>query len=201
MKGFSDEERERIETALLREAREEFARYGFERTRIKDITETVEIGTSTFYQFFESKDELYVAVLQREDERIRSEILSVVDSADSFEAEIRVIVEFFFDELESNQLYYTAIVEEGGPFASPLPEERGQQSYNRTTETFVELAQRWTEDERFRADDPTVLMNTFRSLAPIATQKQQIDRLSGEGAYETMRELLIETLVDGLLVD
>ncbi|MCW8172898.1 hypothetical protein D8S78_14755 [Natrialba swarupiae] len=33
-----------------------FARFGLERTRIKDITEAVGIGTSTFYQFSTRKN-------------------------------------------------------------------------------------------------------------------------------------------------
>ncbi|MFO8116319.1 MAG: TetR/AcrR family transcriptional regulator, partial [Halorubrum sp.] len=45
MSGFSDAERERIRGELVAAGRELFERFGFERTRIKDVTEAVGIGT------------------------------------------------------------------------------------------------------------------------------------------------------------
>jgi len=70
MTRFSDDDRDRIRAELVEAGRDLFARHGFDRTRVRDVTEAVGIGTSTFYQFFDAKEDLYLAVLLVERDRI-----------------------------------------------------------------------------------------------------------------------------------
>jgi AcrR family transcriptional regulator len=69
MKGFSDERRTHIRRELLEEGRKLFTRYGLRKTTMADLTGPVDIAPSTFYQFFDSKEELYIKILEREGER------------------------------------------------------------------------------------------------------------------------------------
>jgi AcrR family transcriptional regulator len=66
MKGFSDEERDRIRETLMDDGRDLFERYGLQKTTIADLTDAAGIADSTFYRFFDSKEELYFEILQRE---------------------------------------------------------------------------------------------------------------------------------------
>lgn len=93
MRGFSDDERDEIEEALVDTARELFTRYGFQKTAIQDITEPVGIAEGTFYRFFDSKSGLYTEILIRENETlidtVETELESIDDPAARLERFVR----------------------------------------------------------------------------------------------------------------
>jgi AcrR family transcriptional regulator len=55
---------ERTRAALLRSARTVFARTGFQEARITDIVEGAEMAHGTFYTHFDSKEDIFLAVLK-----------------------------------------------------------------------------------------------------------------------------------------
>lgn len=56
---------------LVDSARKLFAKNGFENTTMNDIAEQASKGRRTLYTYFKSKDEVYLAVIQTELERLR----------------------------------------------------------------------------------------------------------------------------------
>jgi AcrR family transcriptional regulator len=57
--------RERTRARLVEAARAVFARQGVDATRINDITEEADVGFGSFYNYFESKDAIVVAVVEQ----------------------------------------------------------------------------------------------------------------------------------------
>lgn len=98
MKGFSDEKRDLLREELLDTARKQFARYGLDKTTIADLTGPVDIAPSTFYQFFDSKDECYLAVLDRETERFYERAIAPLEETDDPERAIREYLRITFEE-------------------------------------------------------------------------------------------------------
>ncbi|AKH98529.1 TetR/AcrR family transcriptional regulator [Halanaeroarchaeum sulfurireducens] len=200
MKGFSDAERERIRADLIEAGRRLFTDLGLERTRISDLTDAVGIGTSTFYQFFDSKGALYLAVLHHESERIVEDYERKLADAPTLEAEVRLGLASLFEELENNQLFYRSIVEnERQVLLRRLPAERQQERYRETNETLVALAERWTGRPRFRADDPETVVGLIRMLTQVVRLREEFKTLDTETEYGQARDLLIDVLVAGLV--
>ncbi|TKX74439.1 TetR/AcrR family transcriptional regulator [Halorubrum sp. GN11_10-6_MGM] len=104
MTRFSNEDRERIRGDLVEAGHDCFARFGFDRTRVSDVTDVVGIGTSTFYQFFNSKEELYLAVLLNEREHMFETLESAVAEAATPREEAEAILRTTFGEVRSNPL-------------------------------------------------------------------------------------------------
>jgi AcrR family transcriptional regulator len=50
--------------AILAAARERFARFGYDRTRIRDVAEDAGVDAALVHYFFKSKDGLFVAAMQ-----------------------------------------------------------------------------------------------------------------------------------------
>ena len=200
MKGFSDTERDRIRADLIEAGRVLFADLGLDRTRISDLTDAVGIGTSTFYQFFDSKEALYLAVLHHESERIMVDYERKLADAPTLEAEVRLGMESLFDELENNQLFYRSIVEnERQVLLGRLSAERQQEHYRETNETLVALAERWTGRPRFRAEDPETVVGLIRMLTQVVRLREEFETLDTETEYGQTRDLLIDVLVAGLV--
>ena len=60
----TSERGQRTRAALVRAARHVFERDGYLNARVTDITETANVASGTFYTYFNSKDEIFEAVVE-----------------------------------------------------------------------------------------------------------------------------------------
>ena len=201
MKGFSDSERDRIREGLIKTGREQFSAFGHDRTRISDLTDEVDIATSTFYQFFDSKEALYLKILGREQSRMADELEELLEAAVDLRSEVLAGIEYFFKELETNPLYYRLIVEEDiRPLHTEASEAGLKAYYEEQFRMFKPHAERWTDNDEFRIDDPEELVGLFRLLSFTIVAKETFDGL-GPSRLDDAHEALVASLVDGLFFD
>jgi AcrR family transcriptional regulator len=73
---FTEIEKKKIKRTLQKTARKLFVRFGLSKTTIRDITEEVGIGKGSFYQFYNSKGDIFLDVYQLERENIVKKMLS-----------------------------------------------------------------------------------------------------------------------------
>ena len=200
MSGFSDEERERIRAELVAAGRELFERFGFERTRIKDITEAVDIGTSTFYRFYDSKEALYVDVLVAEREALEASIAEAVAAADTPREEVQVLLKTTLREVRSNPLISSLIVDgELRALQDRIADaEGGDGMASAASGSSLPFAARWADLDAFRYDDPQLIDQLFVSLVFTARSRNAPIGADSDESYERVEDALIETIVDGL---
>ncbi|MGM0399457.1 MAG: TetR/AcrR family transcriptional regulator, partial [Halobacteriota archaeon] len=179
MKGFSDEERAQIREDLIVAGRDLFTTMGLERTRVKDLTDEVGIGTSTFYQFFDSKGTLYLTVLNDEVERIAREYEGVLEDAPDLRTEVHHGLDALFEELETNPLFYRAVVEnEHQQLIRRLSPEQQRENFPGRADSLMTLAERWTRRSNFRLDDPEAVVDLLRMLSQTVRMREQFQTLS-----------------------
>ncbi|WP_096393912.1 TetR/AcrR family transcriptional regulator [Halorubrum trapanicum] len=204
MSRFSDQEKERIRSQLIEAGRELFAQYGFDRTRISDLTAEADIGTSTFYQFFDSKEELYFRVLLREREELEKKIAETVAEGETPREEVQLVLETTFNEVQSNPLISALIVE------GELRELQDRLAAAEMEKPFVEeqcssvaltFSERWAELESFRYDDPALIDQLFTSIVFTVRSQNAPIGSSNEIDYDHVEDALIETIVDGLFTE
>lgn len=203
MKGFNDSERDRIREGLIDAGREQFSTFGIGRTRISDLTDEVGIATSTFYQFFDSKETLYLEILQREQRRVAEGFEAAIAEAPNLQAEVAAGFEYFFSELESNQIYYNLIVmDDLQPLFSGVSETKLESFYRDQLKVFEPSINRWTEADDFRIDDPAELLGIFRLLSFTIVAKERFqDTDASLNGFDAAHKTLIETIADGLFID
>lgn len=66
---------------IVNEARELFARKGYDNVSVNDIASACDIGRRTVYTYFTGKDEIYMAVIETELERLMA-LMAAVAQAD-----------------------------------------------------------------------------------------------------------------------
>ncbi|MGB9202198.1 TetR/AcrR family transcriptional regulator, partial [Methanobacterium sp.] len=66
-KTFTDKEKEIIRKTLISQGKILFSKYGLKKTSITELTNIAGIAQGTFYNFFESKEELYFEILEQEE--------------------------------------------------------------------------------------------------------------------------------------
>ena len=81
-KGFSDEEKARIQANLLAQGRRLFGAHGLRKTNVEDLTRAVGISKGAFYLFYESKEALFFEIIQQFETDYRARMLDGLGQAD-----------------------------------------------------------------------------------------------------------------------
>ncbi|AKB81872.1 Transcriptional regulator, TetR family [Methanosarcina barkeri 3] len=75
MRSFTSEEREIIRNKIIDRGKECFAIYGIKKTSIEDLTRDLGIAKSSFYSFFNSKEDLFLQIYTEEREALKGNLL------------------------------------------------------------------------------------------------------------------------------
>jgi AcrR family transcriptional regulator len=78
-KAFTEHEKDLIGKRLLEQGYKLFSVYGLRKTNIEEIAQAAGISKGAFYNFYESKEALFMDVIEQAEIRLRQEILAVVD--------------------------------------------------------------------------------------------------------------------------
>jgi AcrR family transcriptional regulator len=78
-KAFTQHEKELIKQRLLGQGHTLFSTYGLKKTNVEEIAKASGISKGAFYKFFDSKEELFMDVLEQAEIHLRQEILAVID--------------------------------------------------------------------------------------------------------------------------
>lgn len=211
MRGFSDDERDRIREELIETGRELLLTYGPKKTTVEDITDPVGIAKPTFYQFFDAKSDLYIVILERElqeyMETARSELEGVTDPKEALKRLFWSYAEFG----DGNEFIQQTVIR--GNYQDMIGSTSSKQ-LDKLVRTemagFIPLI----EDIQRRSDGPlsemeplTVLGIMGSSIGLLVLHKDEYEQYEGqfegieEGYYHHMQDTLITTLARGLTVE
>jgi AcrR family transcriptional regulator len=78
-KAFTQHEKEVIGKRLLEQGTRMFSAHGLRKTNIEEIANAAGISKGAFYIFYESKEALFMDVIEEAEKRVRKDILEVID--------------------------------------------------------------------------------------------------------------------------
>jgi AcrR family transcriptional regulator len=78
-KGFTDNEKKLIGEKLLEAGHKLFAVYGLKKTNVEELAKAAGISKGAFYIFHESKEALFMDVVEQAEKRVRKEVLAAID--------------------------------------------------------------------------------------------------------------------------
>jgi len=76
---FSDHEKDLIRHDLLQQGYKLFAAYGLKKTSVEELARAAGISKGAFYLFYDSKEALFMDVVEEAERRFRGEILALID--------------------------------------------------------------------------------------------------------------------------
>ena len=77
--AFTEKEKKIIGGKLLEQGYKKFAIYGLKKTNIEELAKAAGISKGAFYIFYESKEALFMDVIELAEKRFRQEVLEVID--------------------------------------------------------------------------------------------------------------------------
>lgn len=101
--------KEEFRKKIIVSAGQIFSRYGFRKTTMDEIARALKMGKSSVYYYFESKEEIFEAVVRHEANILRNELTTSIKSVDSPVDKMRNYVFVRMKAFEKLSNYYNAI--------------------------------------------------------------------------------------------
>lgn len=196
MAGFSEDEKERIRQALLDAGREYFARFGLDKTTVSELAAEAGISTGSFYAFFDSKERLYLAVLEAEGASVYGEALTALEEPETLEESVVAFMETFFAYAEEEPLIRRLLEGDYRDRLVDAATEAERQQYKaEKVAILAPFVEQWQDAGLARGGDPHVLALAVESTGFILLHEDEFD---DREEYEAVRDTLIELVAAGL---
>jgi TetR/AcrR family fatty acid metabolism transcriptional regulator len=198
MSTIREQKKETTRRKLIEAATAEFAEVGYARANVTRISQKAGFAAGTVYNYFRSKHELLVAVVEHamevHTESIKREIGKLDDPVDK----VKRAVQMDFQFMQQNESLGKVIVREGFA-ADPQNQKEFLGALAPASEIFAEILEQGKREGRFRADlDP--VWTTVLASGMVAYLLLVRWALEDTGmTYEQTAELAIKCFVEGIL--
>ena len=195
-KAFSDKEKELIRSKLVEKGKELFARYGLRKTGIVDLTKAVGIAQGSFYNFFQSKEELYFEIIEQEEQYMKGRLLTKHKVQEDV---TRQSLEAFLTDAfgmvdESTFIKKLMNGEDYEQLLRKLPEERIAKHIETDSDILTPMITMWQKQGAVIDRKPEVIGGLLRAVFTLTLHKKEI----GEDIFQEVLELLIELIAKGM---
>lgn len=200
-RGFTPQERDRISRALLAAGRELFVRQGLRKTALEDLVAPAGIVKSTFYQFFDSKEALYLQLMLDEAGQVKARVIDrALLSTDDTREGLRRFLHATLEILETNPLWRRLVThpEEMAAVAARLDPQRmtalGDNNPATALAAYVVDRQRRGD---LVGDRPEVVVGALQSVLLMPFNSAHIAG-GDDGTYRKTLDLLVDIVATGL---
>ncbi len=182
--------------AILDCAKELFSTKGFKDTGVADITALAGFSVGTFYNYYPSKDKLFVEILEQETSGLMKHIMETIDLDDKPKALIKRLLALNAEGMAENpilkQWYHPEVY---GKIEKLFREEDGLQAMDFLYRDFLELVGKWQAEGKIRSDiDSEMIMAIFGAIIRIGYHKEEI----GLKYFPALQDHLTDFVLDGL---
>jgi AcrR family transcriptional regulator len=102
-------DKDEVKEAIVNVARHIFSRFGFKKTTMDEIAIASRKGKSSIYYYFASKEEIFQAVVEKEAEILKQELIKAFNETDNPEQKLKMHVLIRMRTMEKLANFYSAI--------------------------------------------------------------------------------------------
>lgn len=183
---------------ILRCGRELFRTKGFKDTNVADIMKMAGLGTGTFYNYYSSKDKLFMDIFLEENVKLKKSIIKSIDLEGD---PVNVMKEIIF--LNNQGMNSNPILKEWynksafNKIEKIYREENGLQNVDFVYDSFIEVVKKWQSNGKMRNDiNAEMIMGIFAALINVDTHKEEIGLQYFPFVLEYLGEFVMKGLMD-----
>lgn len=185
---------------IRRCGKELFSLKGYKDTNVADITRMAGMATGTFYNYYSSKDKLFMDIFLEENVKLKKRIMESID----MERDPAVIImETIARNLEGMRedpilrQWYNR--ETFGRIEQSYREENGLEHVDFLYDAFIDLVSQWQARGKMRSDiDAEMIMAIFAALINIDTHKEEIGLKYFPEVQEHLTGFVLKGLMKGM---
>ncbi len=194
---FSEEEKKQIRLKLLEEGKKLFIRFGLKKTGVTELTNAAGISQGAFYLFFNSKEELYFAILELEEQAVREKFLRWFSEEETltlarFKDFLRLAVKAFEENPLLRRLWLEREIDD---LLRRLPPELMEKHTLNDTAVLEPLIKNWQDAGYMVKGSPEVITGVIRTLFLLPLHYREI----GEDLFPEVLEMYIDFIAGGLI--
>jgi len=176
--------------------KELFSTNGFKDTNISDITKKAGIAVGTFYNYYPSKEKLFLEIFLEENVKLKRRLMDSLDLKDEplplLKKLLALNIEGMYSDPILSQWYNKDVF---GKLERLYREENGIDKVDFLYGSFTELFRRWQEEGTIRSDlDLDLIMALFTAIVTVDTHKEEI----GVHHFPQLLDYLAEFVIKGL---
>ncbi len=189
---------------ILEAARDVFFRDGFMQANLDEVAEKAGVAKGTLYRYFESKAELYVAVLAHNGAIFEEKMRETLDDSLPVPEQVRRTSRFYFDHYVGNRDYFQIFwAIENQPVIGDLPQpvvDEVSRLWERCLTIFAGTIERGVQDGSFRGCDSWEVANLLWTVAngliqsDRSTTRRQLRRAALDTAFDDAVEIMLRGL-------
>ncbi len=194
-RAFEDAERNRLRAALLAAGLKRFEREGLRAARIDDLCRDVGIAKGSFYAFFPSKEELFMALVEKREEKHRADMRRFLRGA---EGGPQAVAGGFFDlivrKIETDPVLNIVLINGEIPYlVRKLGAARFEAGQQADLAFANEAAELWAAEGR-PPIDAGELIGLLTIMMALVTQRRHMTEGQYRPALALLRELFVGRL-------
>ena len=184
---------------IFNSGRELFYSKGFKDTNVSDIAKMAGIGVGTFYNYYSSKEELFLEIYIKENGDLKKRLMESVDLNEDPVTFVTKFVAQNISEMNSNRILKEWYNKD---LFSKLEKYFDEQGGTKSIEELmhggmVELIKKWKTEGKIRADlDDEMIMTIFFAIPYIELHKSEIGIQYFPQIMLYIAELIMKGLTD-----
>ncbi len=185
-------------TLIYDSAKTLFALKGFKDTNISEITKKAGMAVGTFYNYYSSKEKLFMDIFLEENAKLKQTCFQSLDLDQSPLLVVRQMLKLNVEGMKENPIlkewYNKSVFEKLQQF---YREENGINTVDFLYDSFLKLINHWKDQGIMRSDiDSKMIMMIFAAIINVDTHKEEIGLEYFPELLEQMTELIMNSLVD-----
>lgn len=195
-KAFSDHEKETIRAQMHEKGKRFFEKQGLKKTSVDELAEAVDISKGAFYLFYESKEELFLEIMEQLETEIQTSILhfTIAPNQDA-RKNVREMLKSFLLTWDAYPLLKNFGKSDFEYLARKIPHQRIQQHAQRDNDFTRDFLTKIEREGIAVKVSPSVVSNLIKSLFFVSLHREDL----GASAYEESINVLAD-LVAGYIV-
>ncbi|MEK3865729.1 TetR/AcrR family transcriptional regulator [Paenibacillus sp. FSL H7-0716] len=185
-------------TKIYECAKELFSNKGFKDTNVSGITTMAGIAVGSFYNYYPSKEKLFMDIFLEENEKLKKSCMQSLDMSQSPLALIRQMMALNLEGMIANPIlkeWYNKSV--FVKIEQLYREETNIQVNDFLYDSFHEIIKQWQADGKMRSDmDSKMIMMIFGAMINVETHKEEIGLEYFPQLLDNMLELIMKGLTD-----
>jgi len=199
VRSFTDGEREVIKRKIIDRGKDCFARYGIKKTGIEDLTEGLGIAKSSFYSFFNSKEDLFLQIFKEEKEALKDSILenSFLKYRTEPDKAIRAYLRYVLDIVDNHPIWRKVLIEKEHHelTISRSSEEELKNIRRDNVAIILPFFEEW-EEAGLLIDKPArILAETTQAVLSLIHFRNEIE----DDDFSEIMDIFIDLLADNIL--
>lgn len=161
---------------ILRCAMEQFTSYGFKKTNVASIMKCTSFSTGTFYNYFKSKDSIFMELYIQENRKVKEKIIASVNLEENPMQVLQKMLVMNYEEMSKNPIlkeWYNRDI--FSKIEQNFCKEEGLDDLDFLYDLFYEVIEKWQQSNQIRNDiDSEMIMALFSSVILVDTHKDEI---------------------------